>query len=367
MDYKIHFTNKYVYIRTLLVLLTGLLLVSFCGCNAKSPAVSGQTVAPATDEAGRTPGIGNHTPIVSENQVIRFTDINFENAVREAVGKKVESVYVSDVQKLTTFSARVCGISNISEIMYFTNLEYLDLRGNHITNFMPIGNLRNLKYLDISKNFSVVSGNKEKGLDLTPIQNLVLLETLIASGNLITDITPLSGLICLKELDLQNNRLTDVSPLASCTALESLNLSSNYGINSTTMNEQGVSSIACVSGMTKLHTLLVGNNILTSLAGVEGLTELKYVDITQNYVMDLSPLAGCTQLDTLIAQNNNLLDISGLANHPTIRELDVQVNRIHYVQEILTMEALEIFRYEGNQIMDYKPIDQFEKELGNHG
>ncbi len=367
MDYRIHFTNKYAYIRTLLIVLAGILLMSFCGCASNPSVISGQTVAPATDEHSGLSGNNNSTPIVSENQVIRFTDINFENAVREAVGKKVESVYVSDVQKLTTFSARVCGISNISEIMYFTNLEYLDLRGNHITNFMPIGNLRNLKYLDISRNFSVMSGNKEKGLDLTPVQNLVLLETLIATGNLITDISPLSGMIYLKELDLQNNRLTDVSALAACTSLESLNLSYNYGINSITMNEQGIRSIACVSGMTKLHTLLVGNNILESLEGVEGLTELKYVDITQNYVTDLSPLATCTKLDTLIASYNNLLDLSGIAKHPAIRVLDVQVNRIHYVQEILTMEALEIFHYEGNQILDYKPIDQFEKELGKHG
>ena len=362
---KLSTQYKYVFLRILSFVLIVLMLMPLYACSDTTPSLPDATISLPTGE--ETPSVGEHTPIISENQVIRFADINFENAVRDAVGKKVESVYVSDVQKLTTFSARVCGISDISEIMYFTNLEYLDLRGNHITDFMPIGNLRNLKYLDISKNFSVMSGNKEKGLDLTPVQNLVLLETLIASGNLITDITPLSGLICLKELDLQNNRLTDVSALASCTALESLNISSNYGINSVTMNEQGISSIACVSNMIKLHTLLAGNNVLTSLEGVEGLPELKYVDITRNYVMDLTPLATCSKLDTLLAPYNNLLDLSGIANHPTIRELDIQVNRIHYVQEILTMDSLEIFRYEGNQILDYRPIDLFEKELGNHG
>lgn len=365
MDYGIYFTNKYILCRVLPGVLAVIMCLLCCACNIQPVGTAGNTVGPlATDDIAEG---GNATPIISENQVIRFTDINFENAVREAVGKKVESVYVSDVQKLTSFTARVCGISNISEIMYFTNLEYLDLRGNHITNFMPLANLRTLKYLDISKNFSVMSGNKEKGLDLTPMQNLVLLETLIASGNLITDVTPLAGLTCLKELDLQNNRLTEVSALATCTSLENLNLSSNYGVNSATMNEQGISSIACVAGMTNLQTLRVGNNILTSLEGVEGLAALKYVDVTQNYLMDLSPLAQCPQLDTLLASNNNLLDLSGIANHPTIRELDVQVNRIHYVAEILTMNSLEIFRYEGNQILDYKPIDQFEKELGSHG
>lgn len=365
MYYKIYAQYKYVFERVLSFVLIVLMVISLSACSDGSSTLPNATITVPTAES--SPSVGEHTPIISENQVIRFTDINFENAVREAVGKKVESVYVSDVQKLRTFSARVCGISDISEIMYFTNLEYLDLRGNHITDFMPIGNLRNLKYLDVSKNFSVMNGNKEKGLDLTPVQNLILLETLNASGNLITDITPLSGLICLKELDLQNNRLTDVSALASCTALETLNLSSNYGINSVTMNEQGISSIACVSNMQKLHTLLAGNNVLTSLEGVECLPELKYVDITQNYVMDLTPLATCSKLDTLIAPYNNLLDLSGIANHPAIRELDIQVNRIHYVPEILTMEALEIFRYEGNQILDYRPIDLFEKELGNHG
>lgn len=356
---------KYGGSRLLQVVILGLLCGMFlCACDLQNPpVVSVETVAPISPEkTNGTPAAGTATPIITEKQEIHFTDINFENTVRDVLGKKMGSIYVSEVQQLTSFSARVCGITNISEIMYFTNLEYLDLKGNRISDFSPISNLQKLKYLDISNNFTVLSGDREKGLNLAPLQNLVLLETLYASGNLITDITPLSGMVCLRELDLQDNRLTDITPLQTCSGLEVLNISSNYSINAATGNEQGISSIGCVAFMPELRTLLVNDNVLLTLEGIETLTKLVYLDVTQNYLMTLSPLATCTALQTVIAQNNNLLDLVGLEGHPSIEVLDVRTNRLHYVPEILTMPALQTFEYLGNQILDYAPIDQFEKE-----
>ncbi len=349
----------------LLGILSGLLCVAFMtGCTEQPPIQDpANTVILPTGGAEGTAGGDAAAPTVPENQEIRFTDINFENAVREVLGKKLGSIYVADVQKLTSFSARVCGITNIQEIVYFTNLETLDLKGNRIVDLTPIGQLHQLKSLDISKNFNMLHGDKEKGLDLSPLRTLVLLETLNASGNMITDITPLAGLACLRSLDLQSNRLTDIEPLASCTGLESLNLASNYNFSSTNMQEQGIQSITAVAAMPNLKTLTVSNNILTSLEGVAALEHLEYLDVSQNYLMTLAPLADIPTLKTVIAQNNQLLDLSDLAGNTSIEVLDVRVNRIHYVPEILTMTALQTFQYEGNQILDYQPIDQFEKEV----
>lgn len=349
----------------IVVLTFGILLSVFAtACNVQNPPVSPyETFAPNTSAPETSGGSATPTPAISENKEIVFKDINFRNAVTQALGKKdFESILVSDLQQLTSFSARVCGISDISEIVYFTNLETLDLKGNRITDLTPLGSLTKLKKLDISKNFTLLSGDREKGLNLAPLKSLVLLEELNASGNMITDISPLAGLACLKVLDVQNNRLTDISPLATCVGIESLNIASNYHINNSTMNEQGISDVGCVENMLNLHTLIAANNVITTLEGVEKLTKLTYVDVTQNYLMNLTPLAGCTALKTLQAENNNLLDLKALAGHPGLEVLNVRINRIHYVPEILTMPSLKEFQYEGNQILDYKPIDQFEQE-----
>ena len=345
----------------------GMLFTVMTACNVQNPPVDPYGTFPQTTT---TPGVSSSgataTPVVSENKEIVFKDVNFRNAVTQALGKKdFESILVSDVQQLTSFSARVCGISDISEIIYFTNLESLDLKGNRIADLSPLGSLTQLKKLDISKNFTLLSGDREKGLNLTPLKNLVLLEELNASGNMITDISPLAGLACLKVLDVQNNRLTDLSALATCTGIESLNIASNYHTDATGMQEQGISEIRFVEHMPNLHTLIASNNIIASLEGVEQLTKLTYVDIAQNYVMSLEPLAGCTMLETLIAENNNLLDLKPLENHANLQVLNVRVNRIHYVPEILTMASLQEFLYEGNQILDYRPIDLFEQEVAN--
>lgn len=348
----------------IIVSLSILLSVFVSACNVQNPPVSPyETFAHNTSKPESSGGSVTPTPSVSENKEIIFKDINFRNAVTQALGKKdFESILVSDVQQLTSFSARVCGISDISEIAYFTNLENLDLKGNRITDLTPLGGLTKLKKLDISKNFTLLSGDREKGLNLAPLKSLVLLEELNASGNMITDLSPLAGLACLKNLDVQNNRLTDISSLATCVGIESLNIASNYHIDGITMNEQGVSDITFVREMPNLHTLIASNNVITTLEGVETLTKLTYVDVTQNYLMNLTPLAGCTALKTLYAENNNLLDLQALAGHASLEVLNVRVNRIHYVPEILTMPALREFQYEGNQILDYRPINQFERE-----
>ncbi|MBP3391296.1 MAG: leucine-rich repeat domain-containing protein [Clostridia bacterium] len=361
--------SKGVKVRCRVLLVTACMLLSMfaTACSVQNPAVVPYETFPVnTAMPDHSVGASTPTPTVSENKEILFKDINFRNAVTEALGKKdFESILVADVQQLKSFSARVCGIADIREIIYFTNLEELDLKGNRITDLTPLGSLTKLKKLDISKNFTLLSGDREKGLDLTPLKSLVLLEELNASGNMITDLSPLTGLACLKVLDVQNNRLKDISPLSTCIGLESLNVASNYHINSETMNEQGIADVSCVANMPNLHTLIAANNVITTLEGVETLTQLEYVDVTQNYLMTLDPLAGCTALTTLIAEHNNLLDLKAFENHKTLETLNVQLNRLHYVPEILTMPALKTFLYEGNQILDYRPIDIFEQEVAN--
>ena len=58
--------------------------------------------------------------------------------------------------------------------------------------------------------------------DLTPLENLPEIHTLILSDNGIVDLSPLASLKKLKILDLNRNQITDLTPLAQLTLLTEL-------------------------------------------------------------------------------------------------------------------------------------------------
>lgn len=297
-----------------------------------------------------------------EGQAIRFRDVSFENAVRDALGKMMGTIYVSDVMTLTELRARVCSIREIPEIIYFTNLETLDLYGNHITDLTPLAALTKLRILNISSNFSVLGGgDRNKGMDLTPLGSLTTLEELYAAENLITDVTPLAPLMNLRRLDLHRNRLTDVSALASCVSLETLNLAQNGRMEGNQYTD--LTSVACIASMPRLSWLDVSTNGLVSLDGAERLRSLRYINASVNCIKSLPSLRLCTALEELYINNNELQDLSFVSGHRTLRVLDCGMNQIHLVPEILTMPSLREFYYEGNRIDDYGPIDLWNERI----
>ena len=77
--------------------------------------------------------------------VIYFTDPYFESVVRDLLGKSIGDIKVSDVSTIKTLTARVKGIRNINDIVYFSTLEELDLYGNKISDITPIAQLTNLR------------------------------------------------------------------------------------------------------------------------------------------------------------------------------------------------------------------------------
>jgi len=351
------------------VLISVLLLAAF-GCapdetgpasgtpGIATPAASAITEPTETAPARETPAYPTQVP-QDKDTVITFRDINFENAVREITGKMIGSIYMSDVSGLKTFTARVRGIMNIGEIVYFTSLEELDLKGNHITDLSPLASLRQLKKLDISQNFTVLTGDREKGLDLSPLRGLTALEELNISGNLVTDLTPLSGMAALRKLEAGTSKLTDISGLASLTSLTYLDLSGSYRIDDAG-NETGISDITPLSSLKALKTLYIQNNLVRSLEPLAGLKELSYVDATYNSLRDVADLSAMTGLKTLILRFNNIYNLDGLTGQPALEYLDLQDNFVSDISVILTMPLLDTVLTAGNPIADPKPLAIFE-------
>lgn len=315
------------------------------------------TALPTEEPVSLVTSVPSPTP--QEEVPITFTDINFENAVREAIGRNIGSIYPADLAEIKSFTARVSGIVSIREISYFTSLEELDLMGNRIADFTPLASLKNLKYLNIAKNFTVMTGDREKGLDISPAGTLPQLEELDASNNLITDVSALASLKTLKRLDIQTNRLTDLSGLEGCVSLEYLNISNSFRIDADN-NEAGISDISALANLTELKTLYMSNGMVPSLEAISGLAKLEYVDATYNALRAFPDLSGMESLTTLIVRANTIFSLSGAEKAPKLTTLDVRDNYIWLINEVIKMPSIETIYLDGNPVLDYTPLDILE-------
>lgn len=107
---------------------------------------------------------------------------------------------------------------DLAPLQYCTDLVYLDLGHNKITDLSFVHNLPKLKVL-------IVANNKIK--DVTPLSGLADLEYLEIFMNYVEDFSPLSGLTKLAYLNIARTSITDVTPLLGMTQLKMLWLMNN--------------------------------------------------------------------------------------------------------------------------------------------
>ncbi len=125
------------------------------------------------------------TPTVEQ---VTFPDTNLEAAIREAINKPEDPIYISDLEALTMLGAQQRGISDLTGLEHSTNLTWLDLTHNNIS-------------------------------DVSPLVGLTKLSELGLGGNNISDISVLAGLSNLEFLTLTGNNISDISLLVANSGL----------------------------------------------------------------------------------------------------------------------------------------------------
>ena len=333
----------------LLFLIAGTALLTGCKDHtyAAPPTLSNRTPNGA-QQSGQPP---EPTPTPDADAEIYFTDVNLESAVREELKKKIGPILRSDVESMKTLNAAVRAINSIDTFQYFTHLEELNLFGNRITDFSVLAKLPSLKRLNIGKNYNIINGGSsgKKGLDITPLKNLVLLEELDASDNAITDVSALGSLTSLRELRLQRNKIVDITPLSGCEALTYVDLSGNLSISSDNM-QQGISDLSPLFGNVRLQTLIASNNIIEAVDGIERLRKLTALDLSYNLIKSAEPVAKLPALETVDLSANYLASIDAFYGNTTLRSFYVSYNMIAGFQVITSMPALEQLGWQGNPI-----------------
>ena len=297
---------------------------------------------------------------------VHIPDTNLRAAIAEALGKSPNApISVEEMKGLDELRANGRGIQELTGLQFATNVTFLQLPDNEISDLSPIAGLINVRDLrlnnnrisDISpyrnlKNLTSTSFRDNMVSDLSPIAGLINLDYLTFSGNNISDLSPIVGLINLRTIDFSNANLSDISPLAGLINLKNIHC---WG--------HAISDISPLVGLTKLERIdFCGGNIsdLTSLAGLTGLKELY---LAGEEVSDISPLAGLTGLIRLGLENNDISDISPIAGLTNLKWLRLDNNDISDVSPIANLTNLTWLAVDRNNISDLSPLEGLRKKI----
>ena len=125
---------------------------------------------------------------------------------------------IENIVRISLVNVRIRAID--TNCMQFTNLSYLNLSFNRISDVGSISHLVSLKSLDVSHN---------KIFDLSPIKKMISLEILRIESNLIECIKPIFNLVNLKQLLMSDNKVIweELVYLENLNNLEIINLGKN--------------------------------------------------------------------------------------------------------------------------------------------
>lgn len=285
-------------------------------------------------------------PVLGDDPVVHFPDLNLETAIREAIGKPTGDIYQSNLLGLTSLNAFMRGIANIAGLEYCINLENLMLEYNDIVNLKPLSNLSNLDELWLRVN---------KINDTNPLSSLTNLRVLCLDDNEISNLQPLSVLSGLEELFIQHNSISDIGPLSGLINLRYLSLMENQ-----------INNIGPLSSLTNLVDLRLGGNEIASLQPLSSLTDLGTLYLWTTKTGDMGPLSGLVNLRYLLLSNNEITDLSPLSGLTSLQELTLDLNQISDISPLSGLVELAELCLDDNQIADITPLRTLTK-LGEFG
>lgn len=292
------------------------------------------------------------------NEIVNIPDDNLKVCINNTVGSKPgDSISEGELLGITSLFCANEGIKSIEGLEKATNLDYLTLSQNKISDIHPLKGLT-LRSLNLSDNNIT---------DLGVLSGLTNLEILELNNNDISDLSPLKGLKKLKQLGLYRTEIRDLSPLSELTNLQNLNLESpkisNIGPLKSLTNLENlelispkISDISPLSGLTNLENLDLSNDNISNVNSLKGLTKLKYLALYSNKIKDLSPLSRLTNLEYLDLADNNISDVSSLSKLKNLEFLHLHYNKITNINSLSGLTNLQDLALSNNKIKDLSSL-----------
>ncbi|WXR62669.1 leucine-rich repeat domain-containing protein [Peptostreptococcaceae bacterium AGR-M142] len=160
---------------------------------------------------------------IQESNTITFENNHIKTAVlnsleikntAEATLSKKDLINVTKLN-INLNKTKDNNLSEINDLKYLKNLEYLNISNNNITQIADLATLDSIK---------VVYANNNKLETIKPFINLKNLEVLCLDDNNIKDITGISELKNLKQLYISNNQIENLEELNNLNNLEIIDI-----------------------------------------------------------------------------------------------------------------------------------------------
>lgn len=221
----------------------------------------------------------------------------------------------ADAMKVTKLDCDAAGITHLTGLTYFSNLDTLWLDENNVK-------------------------------DLSPLRGLVALKELTLAANRITDVAPLAQLSNLRTLDLTSNDIRNLAPLGKLNRLMNLYLADN-----------DIVSVAPLVTLQNLSQLDLDLNWITDVAPLAKITSLMDLYLSDNEITNITPLAQLPYLNYLSLDGNHIIDVAPLGRINSLARLGVADNQITKVAPLAKLENLEFLQVFGNPISDPESLD----------
>lgn len=191
----------------------------------------------------------------------------------------------------------------------------------------------------------LVYGDGTTHLELTPLKDSVMLQSLTIIGSQIDDLSPLIALPGIKSIDFAKNQVSDLSPLSKLYSLERIQLDSNKLVD-----------LSELVGLHRLTQLQVADNQIADLAPVSQLLNLESLWVGYNQISDLSPLAPLTQLKQLAVESNSIRAWDTLQNFDKLESFEASYTGMNDLGVLAGLGNLLNLGLKGNSIEDVTPL-----------
>ena len=253
----------------------------------------------------------------------------------------IKEKYENNAKNLEELSINSNDITDIHNIKQFTNLTYLSIVTNFITD--------NSIFSYMSNNLVELNLPYYKGDSIDKIINLVKLKKLNLKYSSISDIYQIRILENLEELNFEHNtNLVNIFPISFLKNLKKLNLS----------DCRNLEDISHLKSNTKLQELKLSETKVSDLKHLKNLKDLVLLDLFGCYeITDIKCISHIKNLDlsfceqiydfSYLGDNDELhlsyTEISDVSNLARVKKLDISsCHNIHDISSLVNVESIDI-------------------------
>lgn len=289
-----------------------------------------------------------------ETTIVTFSDQNLEAAVREQLGIPTEDITSGQMQGLKSLDASEREIWYLDGLEHATNLNYLNLSGNFISDISALQGLTNLWELDLRYNNIA---------DISPLfkNSGLSSDTLIRlGGNQLNLATGSPERQAISQLVYQGIQVSYVFPdlaleeaVLRCldfdiNYLSPENISEKLTVLDASNPEIKIKDLSGLEYALSLEELNLNFNLIHDIWPLHNCTNLALLELANNQIEDISALSSCTNLTSLNLSNNKIEDITVLYHYPALSYLNLSNNEISEIFSLLNLVNLSSVDLSGN-------------------